>query len=109
MFSMIAYLCLTYRVVMKTGTPGVRSALRSFFEAAAVDLELAVDSVTPGVMQYRGDGEVLTYTSTALLPVLTSLFQHAAHCQSSQHLMGTSEWDLTQKVNLSIHKNIYDL
>ncbi|MCJ8736531.1 hypothetical protein PDJAM_G00013570, partial [Pangasius djambal] len=74
-------------VVMKMATESVCSALHSFFEAAAVDLELAVDSVTPGVIQFRGDGEVLTYTTTALLPVLNSLFQHTAHCQSSASLM----------------------
>lgn len=75
---------------MKTAPECVRSALRSFFEAAAVDLELAVDSVTTGVIQFQGDGEVLTYTTTALFPVLTSLFQHSAQCQGSADLMGTS-------------------
>lgn len=82
---------------MKMATECVRSALHSFFEAAAVDLELAVDSVTPGVIQFRGDREVLTYTTAALLPVLTSLFKHTAHGQSSLDLMGTSWWDLLGK------------
>ncbi|GAA6072603.1 ryanodine receptor 2 isoform X1, partial [Tachysurus ichikawai] len=78
---------LTSRVVMKMTVECRHSALRIFFETAAVDLELAVDSVTPGVIQIRGDGGVLTYTITALLPVLTSVFQHTAHCQSSADLM----------------------
>ncbi|KAF5904193.1 ryanodine receptor 2-like, partial [Clarias magur] len=76
---------LDAKLVMETEC--VRSPLQLFLEAAAVDLELAVDGVTPGVAHIRGDAEVLTYTSTALLPVLTSLFQHAAHCQGSVHLM----------------------
>ncbi|KAB5561969.1 hypothetical protein PHYPO_G00012580 [Pangasianodon hypophthalmus] len=78
---------LDANLAMKMATESVCSALHSFFEAAAVDLELAVDSVTPGVIQFRGDGEVLTYITTAVLPVLTSLFQHTAHCQSSASLM----------------------
>ncbi|XP_053538759.1 ryanodine receptor 2 isoform X6 [Ictalurus punctatus] len=78
---------LDAKVAMKMVTECVRSALHSFFEAAAVDLELAVDSVTPGVIQFRGDREVLTYTTAALLPVLTSLFKHTAHGQSSLDLM----------------------
>lgn len=75
---------------MKMATECVRSALHSFFEAAAVDLELAVDNVTLGVIQFQRDGELLTYTTTALLPVLTSLFRCTAHCQSSADLMGMS-------------------
>ncbi|KAI5618783.1 ryanodine receptor 2 isoform X1 [Silurus asotus] len=63
----------------------VRSAVHSFFEAAAVDLELIVNSVRR--LQFRGDGEMLTYITTALIPVLTSLFQHTAHCQSSAELI----------------------
>ncbi|XP_058254474.1 ryanodine receptor 2 isoform X2 [Hemibagrus wyckioides] len=78
---------LDVKVAMKTSSGCVRSALDAFFEAAAVDLELAVDSVTLGVIQCRGDGEVLTYAITALIPVLTSLFRHTAHCQSSADLM----------------------
>ncbi|XP_053365921.1 ryanodine receptor 2 [Clarias gariepinus] len=76
---------LDTKVVMETEC--VRAPLQLFFEAAALDLELAVDSVTPGVAHIRRDVEVLTYTTTALLPVLTSLFQHAAHCQGSVDLM----------------------
>lgn len=75
---------------MKTATETVRSSLHAFFEAAALDLELVVDAVTTGVIHFRGDGEVLTYATTALLPVLTALFRYAAECKSSAHLMGTS-------------------
>ncbi|XP_060734913.1 ryanodine receptor 2 isoform X4 [Tachysurus vachellii] len=78
---------LDVKVVMKMSVECRHSALRNFFETAAVDLELAVNSVTPGVIQIRGDGGLLTYTITALLPVLTSVFQHTAHCQSSADLM----------------------
>ena len=73
----------------------VRSALCSFFEDAAMDLELAVENVNTGPygqsrVQARGDGELMTYTTTALIPVLTALFQHVDHCHSSEDLIGRS-------------------
>ncbi|XP_062863941.1 ryanodine receptor 2 [Trichomycterus rosablanca] len=75
--------------VMKMATESVRSTLHSFFEAAAMDLELGVKSasVASAVIQARGDGPVLTYATTVLLPVLTALFQHTAHCQNAEELI----------------------
>uniref|UniRef100_A0AAR2IQQ6 Ryanodine receptor 2b (cardiac) n=1 Tax=Pygocentrus nattereri TaxID=42514 RepID=A0AAR2IQQ6_PYGNA len=82
---------LDTRAVMKT-VECVRSALCSFFEDAAMDLELAVENVNAGPIgqsraQARGDGELMTYTTTALIPVLTTLFQHIEHCHSSEDLI----------------------
>ncbi|KAL0169263.1 hypothetical protein M9458_033859, partial [Cirrhinus mrigala] len=53
-------------------------SLWSFFEAAAEDLELTVENAT---WDDRGDSEVITYTITALIPVLTALFQHDSQTQ----------------------------
>ncbi|XP_059376123.1 ryanodine receptor 2 [Carassius carassius] len=74
------------RMLMKTTTESVRLSLRSFFESAAEDLELTVDNVTwdeygLNQSQGRGDSEVVTYTTAALIPVLTALFLHDAQRQ----------------------------
>ncbi|XP_052009298.1 ryanodine receptor 2 [Xyrauchen texanus] len=73
------------RTLMKT-SESVRVSLWSFFETAAEDLELTVENVTRddyGLIraQSRGESEVITYTITALIPVLTALFQHESHRQ----------------------------
>uniref|UniRef100_W5KV56 Ryanodine receptor 2b (cardiac) n=1 Tax=Astyanax mexicanus TaxID=7994 RepID=W5KV56_ASTMX len=78
--------------VIRTPGESVQSALCVFFEDAEVDLELAVESVNAGPYgqsrsQARGDAELLTYITTALIPVLTALFQHTEHCHSSEQLM----------------------
>ncbi|KAI4887181.1 hypothetical protein NFI96_021277, partial [Prochilodus magdalenae] len=80
------------RAVITTAVECVRSALCSFFEDAAMDLELAVQNVNMGTygqsrVQAREDGELMTYTTTALIPVLTALFQHIDHCRSSEDLI----------------------
>ncbi|XP_072545007.1 ryanodine receptor 2 [Salminus brasiliensis] len=80
------------RAVMRTQGEFVRSDLCSFFEDAAVDLELAVGSVNAGSygqsrVQARGDAELLAHTTTALIPVLTALFQHIDNCHSSEELI----------------------
>ncbi|XP_050989248.1 ryanodine receptor 2 [Labeo rohita] len=74
------------RMVMKTTSESVRVSLWSFFEAAAEDLELTVENATwdeygQNRIQSRGDSEVITYTTTALIPVLTALFQHDSQRQ----------------------------
>lgn len=83
------------RTVIVTAGTSARSALRSFFEDAALDLELAVECVNMGLygqswVQARGDEELLTYTTAALLPVLTALFRHVDRCRSSEELIGGS-------------------
>ncbi|XP_077095388.1 ryanodine receptor 2 isoform X2 [Siphateles boraxobius] len=74
------------RMVMKATSESVTVSLCSFFEAAAEDLELTVETVTWDEYglnrgQSRGDGEVITYTTNALIPVLTALFQHDSQRQ----------------------------
>lgn len=81
---------------MKTTTESVRLSLWSFFEGAAEDLELTVDNVTwdeygLNRAQGRGDCEVITYTTTALIPVLTALFLHDAQRQHGGGLIGKRE------------------
>lgn len=78
---------------MKTTSESVRVSLWSFFEAAAEDLELTVETVTwdeygLNRAQSRGDSEVITYTTTALIPVLTALFQHDSQRQHGGGLFG---------------------
>lgn len=80
---------------MKTTTESVRLSLRSFFEGAAEDLELTVDNVTwDGLNRAkgRGDSEVITYTTAALIPVLTALFLQDAQRQHGGGLIGKKEW-----------------
>ncbi|KAG1972845.1 ryanodine receptor [Pimephales promelas] len=74
------------RMVTKVTSESVRVPLWLFFEAAAEDIELTVETVTRDEYglnrgQSRGDGDVITYTTTALIPVLTALFQHDSQGQ----------------------------
>uniref|UniRef100_A0A8B9LQT2 Ryanodine receptor 2b (cardiac) n=1 Tax=Astyanax mexicanus TaxID=7994 RepID=A0A8B9LQT2_ASTMX len=86
--SCLQILARSLQAVIRTPGESVQSALCVFFEDAEVDLELAVESVNAGPYgqsrsQARGDAELLTYITTALIPVLTALFQHTEHCHSS--------------------------
>uniref|UniRef100_A0A6I8PD25 Ryanodine receptor 1 n=1 Tax=Ornithorhynchus anatinus TaxID=9258 RepID=A0A6I8PD25_ORNAN len=77
---------LDARTVMKSGPEIVKAGLRSFFESASEDIEKMVENLKLGKVsqartQVKGVGQNLTYTTVALLPVLTSLFQHIAQHQ----------------------------
>ncbi|KAG7324860.1 hypothetical protein KOW79_011176 [Hemibagrus wyckioides] len=61
---------LDARTVMKTGLESVKAALRAFFDNAAEDLERTMENLRQGVTQ------IINYTTVALLPVLSSLFEH---------------------------------
>ncbi|XP_056911324.1 ryanodine receptor 1-like isoform X4 [Takifugu flavidus] len=79
---------LDARTVMKSGPEIVKAGLRSFFESAADDIEKMVENlklgkVSKGNQQVKGVSQNINYTTIALLPVLTSLFDHIA-----QHLFG---------------------
>ncbi|XP_071656899.1 ryanodine receptor 1 isoform X4 [Patagioenas fasciata] len=79
---------LDAKTVMKSGPEIVKAGLRSFFEGASEDIEKMVENlrlgkVTQSRTQVKGVAQNLSYTSLALLPVLTSLFQHLA-----QHRFG---------------------
>uniref|UniRef100_A0A8B9RLY9 Ryanodine receptor 2b (cardiac) n=1 Tax=Astyanax mexicanus TaxID=7994 RepID=A0A8B9RLY9_ASTMX len=95
--SCLQILARSLQAVIRTPGESVQSALCVFFEDAEVDLELAVESVNAGPYgqsrsQARGDAELLTYITTALIPVLTALFQHTEHCHSSEQLMGSMSY-----------------
>uniref|UniRef100_A0A670ZXD0 Ryanodine receptor 1 n=1 Tax=Pseudonaja textilis TaxID=8673 RepID=A0A670ZXD0_PSETE len=77
---------LDARTVMKSGPEIVKAGLRSFFEGASDDIEKMVENLKLGKVsqsrtQVKGVGQNITYTTVALLPVLTSLFEHIAQHQ----------------------------
>ncbi|ETE62254.1 Ryanodine receptor 1, partial [Ophiophagus hannah] len=66
--------------------------LRSFFESASDDIEKMVENLKLGKVsqsrtQVKGVGQNITYTTVALLPVLTSLFEHIAQHQFGDDVM----------------------
>ncbi|XP_052357353.1 ryanodine receptor 2-like, partial [Oncorhynchus keta] len=72
---------LDARTVMKTGLETVKTALRAFFDNAAEDLEKTLENLKQGQFthsqsQPKGVTQIINYTSVALLPVLSSLFEH---------------------------------
>uniref|UniRef100_A0A8B9JLQ8 Ryanodine receptor 1a (skeletal) n=1 Tax=Astyanax mexicanus TaxID=7994 RepID=A0A8B9JLQ8_ASTMX len=73
---------LDARTVMKSGPEIVKAGLRSFFESAADDIEKMVENLKLGkVSKVKGVSQNINYTTVALLPVLTSLFDHVAQHQ----------------------------
>uniref|UniRef100_A0A8C5T3P3 Ryanodine receptor 1 n=1 Tax=Laticauda laticaudata TaxID=8630 RepID=A0A8C5T3P3_LATLA len=80
------------RTVMKSGPEIVKAGLRSFFESASDDIEKMVENLKLGKVsqsrtQVKGVGQNITYTTVALLPVLTSLFEHIAQHQFGDDVM----------------------
>nr|XP_015218325.1 PREDICTED: ryanodine receptor 2 isoform X6 [Lepisosteus oculatus] len=72
---------LDARTVMKTGLDSVKAALRAFFDNAAEDLERTMENLKLGQFthtraQPRSVTQIINYTTVALLPVLSSLFEH---------------------------------
>uniref|UniRef100_A0A3P9BDB2 Ryanodine receptor 2 n=1 Tax=Maylandia zebra TaxID=106582 RepID=A0A3P9BDB2_9CICH len=70
-----------FSTVMKTGLESVKAALRSYFDSAAKDLEKTQENLKLGQFthsrdQPRGATQIINYTTFALLPVLSSLFEH---------------------------------
>ncbi|MGH0140034.1 UNVERIFIED_CONTAM: hypothetical protein FKN15_010015 [Acipenser sinensis] len=64
----------------------VKAGLRLFFENAAEDIEKTVENLKLGKVsqnrtQVKGVSQNISYTTVALLPVLTSLFEHIAQHQ----------------------------
>lgn len=69
------------RTVMKSGSELVRMGLRTFFENAAEDLEKTFENLKLGKFthsrsQMKGVSQNINYTTVALLPILTALFEH---------------------------------
>ncbi|XP_040906318.1 ryanodine receptor 2 [Toxotes jaculatrix] len=75
---------LDARTLIKSAPESIQASLHSFFEAAAADLEMTVENLSVTLVslpqsrsqQVRGVTKVLSYTTSILLPTLTSLFQH---------------------------------
>uniref|UniRef100_A0AAX7UUJ1 Ryanodine receptor 2 n=1 Tax=Astatotilapia calliptera TaxID=8154 RepID=A0AAX7UUJ1_ASTCA len=72
---------MLFSTVMKTGLESVKAALRSYFDSAAKDLEKTQENLKLGQFthsrdQPRGATQIINYTTFALLPVLSSLFEH---------------------------------
>ncbi|KAM4591284.1 ryanodine receptor 2 isoform 1-T1 [Odontesthes bonariensis] len=78
---------LDARALMKSATESIQTSLHSFFEAAAADLEMTVEKISETLVSVpqsrgqlaRGVAKVLSYTTSILLPTLTSLFHHLAN------------------------------
>lgn len=69
------------RTVMKSGSEQVRVGLRTFFENGAEDLEKTFENLKLGKFthsrsQMKGVSQNINYTTVALLPILTALFEH---------------------------------
>ncbi|XP_057715471.1 ryanodine receptor 3-like isoform X6 [Corythoichthys intestinalis] len=72
---------LDTRTVMKSGSESVKVGLRTFFENAAEDLERTLENLKLGKFthsrsQMKGVSQNINYTTVALLPILTALFEH---------------------------------
>uniref|UniRef100_A0A8C7IUF0 Ryanodine receptor 1 n=1 Tax=Oncorhynchus kisutch TaxID=8019 RepID=A0A8C7IUF0_ONCKI len=88
MISLSLFLPLSFplsRTVMKSGPEIVKAGLRQFFESAADDIEKMVENLKLGKVssrnQVKGVSQNINYTTIALLPVLTTLFDHIAQHQ----------------------------
>ncbi|NXW70401.1 RYR2 protein, partial [Hirundo rustica] len=80
------------RTVMKTGLESVRMALRAFLDNAAEDLEKTMENLKQGQFthsrnQPKGVTQIINYTTVALLPVLSSLFEHIGQHQFGEDLI----------------------
>ncbi|XP_053238582.1 ryanodine receptor 2 isoform X4 [Podarcis raffonei] len=83
---------LDARTVMKTGLESVKMALRTFLDNAAEDLEKTMENLKQGQFthtrtQPKGVTQIINYTTMALLPVLSSLFEHIGQHQFGEDLI----------------------
>ncbi|CAG5911922.1 unnamed protein product [Menidia menidia] len=83
---------LDARTVMKTGLEPVKAALRSYFDNVAEDLEMTQENLKLGQFthsreQPRGVTQIINYTTFALLPVLSSLFEHIGQNMFGEDLL----------------------
>uniref|UniRef100_A0A8C1V9U0 Ryanodine receptor 3 n=1 Tax=Cyprinus carpio TaxID=7962 RepID=A0A8C1V9U0_CYPCA len=83
---------LDFRTVMKSGSELVKAGVRTFFENAAEDLEKTLENLKLGKLgqsrtQMKGVTQIISYTSAALLPILTVLFQHITQHQFGAELL----------------------
>lgn len=85
---------------MKSGSELVKAGLRAFFENAAEDLEktsenLKLGKFTHSRTQIKGVSQNINYTTMALLPILTSIFEHVAQHQFGVDLLCESDFRCT--------------
>uniref|UniRef100_A0A8C0C468 Ryanodine receptor 2 n=1 Tax=Buteo japonicus TaxID=224669 RepID=A0A8C0C468_9AVES len=91
-YSFSFFLYAIYRTVMKTGLESVKMALRAFLDNAAEDLEKTMENLKQGQFthsrnQPKGVTQIINYTTVALLPVLSSLFEHIGQHQFGEDLI----------------------
>uniref|UniRef100_A0A672SAJ0 Ryanodine receptor 3 n=1 Tax=Sinocyclocheilus grahami TaxID=75366 RepID=A0A672SAJ0_SINGR len=108
---------LDFRTVMKSGSELVKAGVRTFFENAAEDLEKTLENLKLGKLgqsrtQMKGVTHIISYTSVALLPILTVLFQHITQHQFGAELLLDDIQQscyriLTSLYSLGTGKNIY--
>lgn len=94
---------------MKTGLESVKAALRSYFNSAAEDLEKTQENLKLGQFthsreQPRGVTQIINYTTFALLPVLSSLFEHIGQNMFGEDLIRAYRpLSLRRSMNEPIH------
>ncbi|KAL6478075.1 hypothetical protein MHYP_G00139100 [Metynnis hypsauchen] len=108
---------LDTRTVMKSGSELVKAGLRTFFENAAEDLEKTLENLKLGKFthsrsQMKGVSQNINYTTVALLPILTALFEHITEHQFGVDLLLDDVQlscyrILTSLYSLGTGKNIY--
>ncbi|XP_029114127.1 ryanodine receptor 3 isoform X3 [Scleropages formosus] len=108
---------LDTRTVMKSGSELVKAGLRTFFENAAEDLEKTLENLKLGKFthsrsQMKGVSQNINYTTVALLPILTALFQHITQHHFGVDLLlddvqASCYRILTSLYSLGTGKNIY--
>lgn len=82
---------------MNSAPESIHVSLHSFFEAAATDLEMTVENLTlvsspqSRNQSPRGAAKVLSFTTSVLLPTLTSLFQHLGKQNYGVDILGKNE------------------
>ena len=79
---------------MKSGSESVKAALWLYFNCAAEDLgktqaNLKLGQFTHSTTQSQGVIHIINYTTFALLPVLSSLFEHIGQNMFGQDLIRT--------------------
>ncbi|XP_061692591.1 ryanodine receptor 2 [Syngnathoides biaculeatus] len=86
---------LDARTIINSAPESLQASLRSFFEGAASDLEATVENLSVASVpfpqcrsqQAKGVSKILSYTTSVLLPTLTSLFQHLHSQNYAVHLL----------------------